>query len=196
MPLNLPEFSGRPSSSSSGVDSGDFRLDTNNPSNTSAAMTRSQWQRFQEFYRPIEDEVLRKAMQTDFTQEGNEAGQLAGGAARASRGSLARSLSRSGASLSAEEQSAISRRQSSALTKSIGRAENTTRRGLKESRASLLAGIVGIGRGVANTAQAGISSVADMAAQRELNFQQGRTAASNSNMAMAATAASLIIAAI
>jgi len=187
---------GAPGVSSSGVNSGDFRLDTSNPSNTAAAITRSQWQHFQEFYAPIEAEVLRSAMQTDFTQEGNEAGRLAGDAQQASRGSLARSLSRAGTSLTAEEQRAVSRRQGLSLTKAIGRAENTTRRGLKESRASLLAGIVGIGRGVANTAQAGISSVADMAAQRELNFQQGRTAAANSNMAMAATAASLIIMAI
>ncbi len=195
MPLNMPNIGGG-GSASSGVDSGDFRLDTSNPSNTSAAITRSQWQRFQEFYAPIEADVIERAMQTDFTKEGDEAGRQAGQAQQASRGSLARSLSRSGASLTAEERRAVSRRQGSALTKSIGRAENTTRRGLKESRASLLAGIVGIGRGVANTAQAGISSVADMAAQRELNFQQGRTAASNSNMAMAATAASLIIMAI
>lgn len=174
----------------------EFISSSMDPDAAAAAMTRSQWARFQEFYAPIESEVLERAMQTDFTKEGDEAGQTARQASQASRGSLARSLSRSGASLSAEEQKAISRRQGSSLVKSVARAENTTRRGLKESRAGLLAGIVNIGRGVANTAQAGMSSVADMAAQRELNYQQGKTAASNANMAMAATAASLVIMAI
>ena len=169
---------------------------SSNPDAVAAQVTRSQWDYFKDFYRPIEDEVLKKAMQTDFTAEGDTAGRTAAAGINASKGSLARSLSRAGTSLSAEEQAAVSRRQSSSLTKAVGQAENTTRRGLQESRGSLLAGIVGIGRGVANTATAGLQSVADMAAQREAQHQRDKAAATASNMATAATAASLIIAAV
>ena len=167
-----------------------------NPDAVAAQVTRSQWQHFLDFYRPIEDEVLKKAMQTDFTAEGDTAGRTAAAGVESSKGSLARSLSRAGTSLTAEEQSAVSRRQASSLTKAVGQAENTTRRGLSESRGSLLAGIVGIGRGVANTATSGLQSVADMAAQREAEHQRQKASASASNMAAAGTAAALLISAI
>jgi hypothetical protein len=161
--------------------------------NSAAGITRDQWQHFLDFYKPIEDEVLKSAMQTDFTTEGNKAGQTAAAGVNASRGSLARSLSRSGVALSAEERTAVSRRQQNTLTRSVAQAENTTRRGLKDSRANLLAGVVGIGRGVSNSASSGMQSVADMAAAREAQHKQQKSAASATNLSAAASAASLLI---
>ena len=164
------------------------------PDATAAAVTRDQWQHFLDFYRPLEDQILQEAQQTDFTQEGDEAGATAASSVNASRGSLARSLSRAGTSLTAEEQRAVSRRQQGALTKAVGRAENTTRRGLKDSRAQLLGQIVGIGKGVSNTANAGLQNVADLAAQREALHQQQRAQARNSNIGTGASLAALAIA--
>jgi len=163
------------------------------PDQIAANMTRDQWQHFLDTYKPVEDEVLRKAMQTDFTAEGDQAGATAAAGVNASRGSLARSLSRSGATLTTEESNAIRRRQQNSLTKAVSRAENTTRRGLKESRSQLLAGVVNIGRGVANTAQAGAQNVAGLAAQREAQHQQGKAATSAANMSAAASVAALAI---
>lgn len=164
------------------------------PDAAAAAISRDQWQHFLDFYRPIEDEVLKSAMQTDFTAEGDKAGATAASSVNASKGSLARSLSRSGASLSAEERTAVSRRQQNSLTRAVGRAENTTRRGLKDSRANMLASIVGIGSGVSNSASGGMQSVADMAAQREAQYQGQKSAASSANLSAAASAAALLIA--
>jgi hypothetical protein len=161
---------------------------------TAAGITRSEWQHFLDFYRPLEDQVLDRAMQTDFTKEGNVAGQTARAGVQASSGILERNVSRSGATLTAEERSAIGRRKNISLATSAARAENTTRRGLSDSRTDLLQKVVGIGRGVANTASAGLNSVADMAAQREAEYQQGKANATSTNMSAAATAAGLLFA--
>jgi hypothetical protein len=60
---------------------------------------------------------------------------------------------------------------------------------LKEQRTNLLADIVGIGRGVAQTATGGLNSVADAAAQRAVFNERGKTAATNQNLSMAASLA-------
>lgn len=164
------------------------------PDQIAANITRSQWQHFLDTYRPVENEVLQSAMQTDFSKEGDEAGATAAAGVNAASGTLQRNLSRSGASLTGEERTAIGRRTNLSLAKAAGRAENTTRRGLSESRTDLLKGITSIGRGVATTAMQGTQSVADLAAQREANYQQQRSAASSSNLSMAASAAALLIA--
>lgn len=156
-------------------------------------ITRSQWQNFLDTYRPVEEEVLRTAINTDFSAEGDRAGQTAAQGVESSRGTLARNISRSGASLSSEERAALGRRTGTTLTKAVSQAENTSRRGLSEARTSLLRNIVNIGRGVANTASSGINSVADMAAQRESLYQQQRAQASSTNLSAAATAASLLV---
>jgi len=163
------------------------------PDQISANITRSQWQHFLDTYRPVEDDILKSAMQTDFTSEGDKAGAEAGASVTASRGTLARNLSRAGSSLSGEERSALGRRTDLSLTKAVGRAENTTRRTLNDTRTQLLSSMVGIGNQVANTASAGSQSVADMAAQREMQYKQQKTAAHNQNMSMAASAAAMLI---
>ena len=159
-----------------------------------AGVTRDQWQHFLDFYRPIEDKTLADAMQTDFTAEGDKAGATAAAGVNASRGSLARHLSRSGVALSAEERTAVGRRSDLALAKGVGRAENTTRRGLSDSRTQLLQQIVGIGRGVSNTATSGMQSVADMAAQRKAQHTAQRASTQAANTSGAMGLASLAIA--
>jgi len=159
---------------------------------TAAGVTRNQWQHFLDFYRPIEDQVLKDAMQTDFTAEGDEAGRTAQAGITASVGMLERGLRRSGTNLSGEEREALGRRRDISGARAVGRAENTTRRGLKENRSNLLANIVGIGRGIQQSSQQGLQSVADMAAQREQSHQAGRTAAHATNTQAGATVAAYL----
>ncbi len=166
----------------------------NSPSQQSARVTREQWAHFQNTYRAVEDDVIKQAMNTDFSAQGDEAGATARSAVNASAGAASRNISRSGGSLTAEEQGALNRRKDMTLAKSAGRAENTTRRTLSDTRTNLLAGIVGIGNGVSNTAMSGLSSAADAAAQRGIANDQQRAAAANGNMSMAASAAMLLIA--
>jgi len=167
---------------------------TNSPDATAARVTRGQWAHFQNTYRAVEDDVIKQAMNTDFSAQGDEAGATARSAVNASAGAASRNISRSGGSLTAEEQGALNRRKDMTLAKSAGRAENTTRRTLSDTRTNLLAGIVGIGNGVSNTAMSGLSSAADAAAQRGIANDQQRAAAANGNMSMAASAAMLLIA--
>jgi hypothetical protein len=176
--------------------SGQVFVGGSNPDQTAAAITRSQWQHFLDTYRPVEDEVLRQAMQTDFTAEGDEAGRTATTSIAASRGTLARNLSRAGTSLTGEERAAVGRRQNLSLAKASARAENTTRRGLSTSRENLLAGIVGIGRGVAQTASFGAQSVADMAAQRDQLYESQKSRTDATNISSATTLAGLLMAGI
>ena len=163
------------------------------PDATAARVTRDQWQHFLDTYRPVEEDVLRSAMNNDFSAQGDEAGQTARAGVNASAGTAARNISRTGGSLTTEEQGALGRRQNLTLAKSAGRAENTTRRTLSDTRTNLLAGIVGIGNGVSNTAMSGLSSAADAAAQREMAYKQQRAATTSSNISMAASVASLLI---
>jgi hypothetical protein len=167
---------------------------TGTPDERLAAITRDQWQNFLDFYRPIEDEVLRSAMQTDFTAEGDKAGATAASAANASKGSLARTLSRAGTSLSAEESAAVNRRHASSLTRSVAQAENTTRRGMSDSRTNLLAGMVGVGRGVSDSATSGLTTSANLSTARQAQLDRQSAQAHNTNVSGGATLAAAIIA--
>lgn len=166
----------------------------NDPDSQLAAITRDQWQHFLDIYRPVEQDVLRTAMSTDFSAQGDLAGVNAAKSVTASAGTAARNISRSGATLTTEESSAIDRRRDLSLSKAVGRAENSTRRALSNTRANLLAQLVGIGRGVSTTAMSGLQSVADMAAQREVLNQQQRAQATSTNLSAAASAAAILIA--
>jgi len=167
---------------------------TTAPATTIAQVTRDQWQHFLNFYRPIEDEVLKRAMQTDFTAEGDRAGQTARAGLASSAGTLERNLRRSGVALSAEERSALERRRGTSVSRGAAAAENTTRRSLAQNSQNLLADVVGIGRGVARTATAGLNSVADLEAQRAVFNERSKTGARNSNLATAASLAAYGIA--
>jgi hypothetical protein len=148
-----------------------------------AAMTRSQWQNFLEVYRPVEQELLKKATQTDFTKEGDEAGRDAAAGVQASQGMLARNLSRTGLTLSPEEAEAVRRRANLETGRSVGRSENTTRRTLSQSRTNLLAGLVGVGHQVATGAVGGINSASNNAASREMAMNASASQARQTNVA-------------
>lgn len=169
-------------------------LAASDPGTKLARITRSQWQHFLDTYRPVEQDIIERAMATDFTAQGDEAGRTAATGVAASAGTAERNIRRSGTALTPEERSALTRRRGLASAKAVGRAENTTRRTLSDARTNLLAGIVGIGNGVSTSAMSGAQSVADLAAQREASYQQGRSQTTSNNIATAASIASLIIA--
>lgn len=161
-----------------------------------AAITRDQWQNFIDVYRPVEQDLLERAMQTDFSKEGDEAGQDAAVAAQSSKGMLARNLSRMGSKMTPEQAEAVRRRAQLGETKSVAKAENTTRRTLYDTRGNLLAGLVQVGRGVATGAMGGLNSAANNAARTEMMLNQGAAAAQNQNMSMAASGLAFFLAAI
>lgn len=160
-----------------------------------ANITRDQFQHFLDFYRPIEEAALKDAMRTDFTTEGDDAGKTAAAGVRSSAGTLARNLSRSGLNLTSEESEAVRRRRSLNTTRSVAGAENTTRRGLADSRTNLLAEIIGIGRGVSATATGGLQNVADLSAARLSSIQNMEAQAQSTRTATGASIASAIISA-
>lgn len=161
--------------------------------NTSANITRSQWNNFLDVYRPVEEDILKRAMQTDFSKEGDEAGQDAAAGVRSSQGMLARNLSRMGTSMTPEQAAAVRRRSNLNMGRAVGQAENTTRRTMSDTRGNLLAGLVGVGRQVATGAAGGINSAANNAASTEMMLNQGKANAQNTNTASAAALAGALI---
>ena len=161
---------------------------------TAAGVTRAQWQHFLDVYRPLEDQVLQRAMQTDFTAEGDRSGQMAAAGLASSAGTYERNLRRAGVALSAEERNAVARRRSTSQTRAVAGAENVTRRGMKEQRTNLLAQMVGIGRGVASTAMGGMNAVADLEAQRAVAREQSKAQGRQMALSTAASLASYGIA--
>lgn len=161
--------------------------------NTQAAITRSQWQNFLQNYRPVEEDLIARAMQTDFSAEGDEAGQTARVAAATGRGMLARNMSRLGTRMTAEQADAVRRRSQLGESKAVAGAENATRRTLYDSRGNLLAGLVNVGRQAASGVQAGYGAMANNAASTEMMLNQGAAAANSTNMSMAMSLASLMI---
>jgi hypothetical protein len=161
--------------------------------NTSANITRSQWNNFLEVYRPVEEDILKRAMQTDFSQEGDEAGQDAASGVRSSQGMLARNMSRLGTSMTPEQAAAVRRRANLNMGRAVGQAENTTRRTMSDTRTNLLAGLVGVGRQVATGSSAGINSAANNAASTEMMLNQGKANAQNTNLASGAALAAALM---
>lgn len=160
---------------------------------TAAGVTRAQWQHFLNVYKPLEDQVLQRAMQTDFTAEGDQAGTTAVAGLASAAGTYERNLRRSGARLTSEERAALDRRQSLSRTRGVAGAENLTRRTLSTQRTDLLADMVGIGRGVARSASGGLNAVADLEAQRAVAREQAKTAGTQQLLSSAAMAAAFFI---
>ena len=154
---------------------------------TAAGVTRAQWAHFLNTYRPLEREMLDRAMQTDFTAEGNQAGQQAVSGLASAAGTYERNLRRSGAQLTTEERAALNRRRNLSKARGQAGAENLTRRTMSEDRTNLLAQMVGIGRGVSTSARSGLNTVADIESQRAIFNEQGKTSAQNQNLATAAS---------
>jgi hypothetical protein len=156
-------------------------------------VTRQQWAHFVETYKPLEEEILGRAMQTDFTAEGNQASQTARTSLSSAAGTFERNLRRSGATLTGEERAALDRRRETSRTRASAGAENVTRRTMSETRTNLLANMIGIGKGVAGSARGGLNAVADLEAQRAVFNEQGKTAARNQNLSTAASLAAMAI---
>lgn len=167
---------------------------SSDPDRLAAQVTREQWQHFLDQYRPVETQVLEEAMSNDYSAQGDAAGQNVAASLASAAGTAERNASRAGVRLTAEDRQALGRRRQLGMTRAVGRAENTTRRTLRDNRNNLLAGLVGIGRGVAETASGGLNSAADIAAQRKLGDMQRSQAATSTNMSMAGMAMMMMIA--
>jgi hypothetical protein len=172
---------------------GSGRRGSSGPATTAADVTRQQWAHFVETYKPLEEEILGRAMQTDFSLEGDMAGQTARSSLSSAAGTFERNLRRSGATLTGEERAALNRRRETSRTRASAGAENVTRRTMSETRTNLLANMVGIGKGVAGSARGGLNAVADLEAQRAVFNEQGKTAARNQNLSTAASLAAMAI---
>src|SRR5210317_816541 len=156
---------------------------------TAESITRANWNHFLNLYAPLEKEMLQKAMQTDFTTEGNVAGQQARTQLSSAAGSYERNLSRSGLKLSPEERVALNRRRELSGSRAQAGAENTVRRTLSDQRQNMLTQLTGIGRGVANATDSSMQSLANTAANREMANRQMKDQRTMAALSTAATMA-------
>lgn len=131
-----------------------------------ADMTLESWQDIQDRILPIENDLVARAL-SDGETEADRAGDLAtAGGARASE-TFARDLGRSGSSLSADENEAITRRRSLSTALNASGAENNSRRNHREDSTAMLSNLVGLNRQVHNSALGGLNAAAGAQSARQ-----------------------------
>lgn len=162
------------------------------PQKIQGAVTRAQWEDFQNRYIPIENEVIDKVT-ADIEPEADRAGDFVRRAADNARDQRTRQLSRLGVNLTERQRVGLARRREIQNTLDTATAENTTRRSLRDRNLNALAGLIGTGKGIAGGANQGLSAAADMAAQREAQGRANKARHKQQNMQLAGLAAGAML---
>lgn len=158
-----------------------------NPDKAQGKLIEAQWQDFLKRYAPIEQELLGRLQNFDFTQEARDAGGQVAGAFDRQAGGLDRNLSRFGLSADAAQQGASQDTLERNRALGIAGAENMTRRGMRDRNLELMNIMAGHGKGIASSALSGMGQAGAMAAQRK---QIGDQAAAANTQSMIGGAAS------
>lgn len=156
------------------------------PKDTQAAITRAQWQLFQDKWRPLEEQATAKLLESP-----EPAAQAAGAAVEKSYAGLGamqqRNFGRYGVSPTADAAAVLNRRQELMRTLDVSRAENATRETINERRLEGLGQMLNLFNGVAGSAAQNGSAAAGLAAARERAYQANKAAASASRTQLIGT---------
>jgi len=139
----------------------------NNADKAAAYVTRAEWTEYQDRYIPNEQAALKEIMRTDFSAEMNQAENVANTQTAVAQGTLGRRLSDSGITLNDRQKESIARRQSIGASTNVAAARNTTGRNMKLRNLNALGEMVGIGRGIATTAQKGLAQASGLQTNRQ-----------------------------
>lgn len=136
-----------------------------------AAVTKAQWQRYQELYTPLENQLLGSLDDNNSMQTANQAGE----AYDRSTQSSARQLSRYGVTdpnaSSTAHQAAIDR------ARAKGDAFNSSELARIDRRNNVRGSLIDAGQSLVNQATGGLSSSASAAQSRDNAYQQQKAAA-------------------
>lgn len=143
------------------------------PGKTQGQITRAQWDYVKDFFVPIEDELIGK-ITADVEPEADRAGDIARTGFDLSQASVNRDIARQGGGITARQRVAINRGMDLGRAKTHATAENSTRRGLRERNINLIAQMAGIGRGIQQNALGGMSSAANLKAERDATYKAAK----------------------
>lgn len=135
-----------------------------NPSDQLAAVLRKQWERYQQLYTPVEDELLASLNKSNATQT------AAAAEATAQRGHEATARIRERYGIAEIDPEIAQRNREIETTLAGSSAFNQTRLAEFDRRDNVRAALVGVGQGLLNQATGGLTSAAGMHASRESSY--------------------------
>lgn len=167
-------------------------VNASDPVNTEAAITREQYQYFQDNFRPIEDEVLSRALDPSVA---GVRGQKAADAVRdrfaAQEGQWERRASRFGVTPTQDQKMVAERLRGLRKASSMVGAENSARANTRDQSLESLGAILNIGKGIQSGALRSAGSAASMARSRDQFNRDAAAAHEQDQWNTAATAVGL-----
>jgi len=164
------------------------------PQAAQAQLVKNQWQLFVDRYRPFEDETIN-FLNRDIEPEVQQAGQATGRQFDIGLQSMARDARRYGLDTNSDTARSIARQQGLSKALGVAGAQNNMRRNWEETKTQGLADLISIGKGISGQASSSLSSAADMAASRNLAYQNNKAAAGANQMSALSSLAGLAMAA-
>lgn len=145
------------------------------PREGQAQLVRNQWKLFEDRYKPLEEEAAGLIMR-DIEPEVTRAGQVAADAADRTVGMQQRFANRYGLNTRPQTQEQIDRSNSLQKALDIAQTKNNYRRSWDDERLNKLGELIGIGKGVAGSANQALGDAASMANQRAMAGEQAKQA--------------------
>lgn len=159
-----------------------------------AAITREQWQHFQNTYRPAEDAAFA-LLDRDISGDVSHAQNVVRAAYDRGQAMQGRALHQSGRRVSDAEARAMERRRGLQRALDIAGVSNNMRRAWEDQRLQGLADMLSIGKGIAGSAGEMANSAASLATARQSAYEQAKANYKANQMSAAGTMAGLALAA-
>jgi hypothetical protein len=138
----------------------------NDPGKAQGDLVRAQREDFDARFKPLEKKLMAELSKTPEEEAQKAADNMASQHA-VTRASFQRDLSRSGTALTARQTQAIEGKRGLNEARSMSNAKNTTRRNVRETNMERTAEMIGIGRGIAQSANQNLNTATGLQAQRE-----------------------------
>jgi hypothetical protein len=144
----------------------DVETAMNDPGKAQGDLVRAQREDFDARFKPLEKKLMEELSKTPEEEAQKAADNMASQHA-VTRASFQRDLSRSGTALTARQTQAIEGKRGLNEARSMSNAKNTTRRNVRETNMERTAEMIGIGRGIAQSANQNLNTATGLQAQRE-----------------------------
>jgi hypothetical protein len=155
-----------------------------NPEKAQAQLIDMQYQDYVARYQPLEDELIAEYMKSP-EESAQQAGLIAGSQFKNVEGMSQRSAARRGAVLTPDQLAAQRRSVGLAEARTVGTAENLTRRHVNERNMNGLSQMMGLGHGLHSGSMSGLSQSSSMAASRNAQHASASQAHKQNTMSTA-----------
>ena len=144
----------------------DVETAMNDPGKAQGDLVRAQREDFDKRFKPLEKKLMAELSKTP-EEEAQKAADNMTAQQAVTRASFQRDLSRSGTALTARQTQAIEGKRGLNEARSMSNAKNTTRRNVRETNMERTAEMIGIGRGIAQSANQNLNTATGLQAQRD-----------------------------